>query len=176
MMSRNSDCGLVRAVICLVILIPLVPVFALGVLGLSVSSIGAQERPSSPEYREATNSLVCQCGCYKTIDTCDMENCHSATPIREEVWKRLQSGESVASIIKVFTERYGLTILSQPPTSGFHLSAWIMPFLFLAVGAIMIRQVLLSWKKQSLATPDDAPIPVNSLERARIEKELRDLN
>ncbi len=149
--------------------------------GLSTSLGAAQERLSTPEYREATSSLMCQCGgCSATVYTCAMEHCHSAEPIREEVAERIQKGESVESIVKVFQERYGLAILSAPPTSGFYLTAWIAPFAVLFVGFFVTRHVLRSWKQQTLTAGASVvsmtPHPPTEAQRERIEKELRELS
>ena len=135
----------------------------------------AQERPSSPDYRDACARLMCQCGCNQTISHCAMDNCHSSRPIREEIWERLQNGESVASIIEVFTNRYGLVIRSAPPVTGFHLTAWITPVFVFLIGLFVTWQVLRSWKRQ---TPS-AGLAIESLsdaQRARIEKEFQDLS
>ena len=135
----------------------------------------AQERPSSPDYRDACARLMCQCGCNQTISNCSMENCHSSGPIREEIRDRLQNGEGVASIIEVFRDRYGLVILSAPPVTGFHLVAWITPVFVFLIGLFVTWQVLRSWKHQTPSTG----LAVDSLsdaQRSRIEKELRDLS
>jgi cytochrome c-type biogenesis protein CcmH/NrfF len=155
-------------------------------LALSAATAAAQERLSTPEYREACAALMCQCGgCSATVYTCAMEHCHSAEPIREEIAERIQKGESAESIVKVFEERYGLAILSAPPASGFHLTAWIAPFAVLFVGFFVTRHVLRSWKQQTVApgadaaamTPQATPIgPSSEAQRARIEKELRELS
>jgi cytochrome c-type biogenesis protein CcmH/NrfF len=149
--------------------------------------LAAQERLSTPDYREATASLMCQCGgCSATVYTCSMEHCHSAEPIREEIAERIQKGESVDSVVKVFEQRYGLAILSAPPASGFHLTAWIAPFAVLLVGFFFTRHVLRSWKRQTVsvgAQGADGPVVVEmtphgptDAQRARIEKELRELS
>ncbi|HEY7820929.1 MAG TPA: cytochrome c-type biogenesis protein CcmH [Vicinamibacteria bacterium] len=158
--------------------LPLVVLFA------GLSTLLAQERLSTPEYREATSSLMCQCGgCSATVYTCAMEHCHSAEPIREEIAERIQKGESVASILQVFEERYGLGILAAPPARGFHLTAWIAPLLVLLIGFFVTRSVLLSWKRETAAAGgtgtnvvDMTPPPISDSQRARIEKELRDLS
>jgi cytochrome c-type biogenesis protein CcmH/NrfF len=146
---------------------------------LSIATVSlSQDRPHGPEFRAAGNALMCQCGCGATIATCAMEHCHSAEPIREEIWDRLQSGDAVASIVETFKERYGLMILSAPPTTGFHLTAWVVPFLVLFIGAFVTRQVLRSWTRQTEAAGMQ-PATVNGIsdaQRARIEKELRDLS
>ena len=95
---------------------------------LSLSAFAQVERAHGPEFRAAGDALMCQCGCNQTISSCSMEHCHSAEPIREEIWDRIGKSESIASIVEVFKERYGLVILSAPPTAGFHLTAWIMQF------------------------------------------------
>ena len=147
-------------------------------LALSASKVVAQERLNTPEYREACASLMCQCGgCSATVYTCAMEHCHSAEPIREEIAERIQKGESAESVVKVFEERYGLAILAAPPTSGFHLTAWIAPFAVLLVGFFFTRRVLRSWKQQTVAPQAPTPItPITEAQRARIEKELRELS
>lgn len=159
--------------------------FALALaLALCGASLPAQERLSTPDYRKATASLMCQCGgCSATVYTCSMEHCHSAEPIREEVAERIQKGESVDSVVQVFRERYGLAILSAPPASGFHLTAWIAPFVVLLVGFFITRHVLRSWKRQTLAQGTDGPAVLEmsphgptDAQRARIEKELRELS
>lgn len=148
------------------------------VLGLvlgTASVLISQERAHGPEFRAAGDALMCQCGCGATISTCSMERCHSAEPIREEIWDRLQNGESVAAIIDVFKERYGLIILSAPPASGFHLTAWLVPLFVLILGAVATRQVLRSWTRQTVAA-GDVVTPITSSDRARIERELKDLS
>jgi cytochrome c-type biogenesis protein CcmH len=148
---------------------------------LSAATTAAQERLNTPEYREACASLMCQCGgCSATVYSCAMEHCHSAEPIREEIAQRIQRGESVESIVKAFEQRYGLGILAAPPASGFHLTAWIAPFAVLLAGFFVTRHVLRSWKRETVAAGagvvDMPPHPPTDAQRARIEKELRDIS
>jgi cytochrome c-type biogenesis protein CcmH len=144
----------------------------------------AQERLNTPEYREACASLMCQCGgCSATVYSCAMEHCHSAEPIREEVASRIRKGESPEAIVKAFEDRYGLAILAAPPASGFHLTAWLTPFFALFVGFFVTRHVLRSWRQQTVAAGagaagmrSESPTPLTESQRARIEKELREIS
>jgi cytochrome c-type biogenesis protein CcmH len=115
------------------------------------------------------------------LSICDMQGCHSATPMRAEVREKLAAGESKETILAGFVDRFGLTVLSAPPTSGFHLSAWIMPFVVLIAGAWIAKTVLGSWRRQTVqseagvsgresAEPDE----ISAEQQARIERELRD--
>ena len=145
------------------------------ILIVSISTtVFGQEQPHGAPFQEAGNALMCQCGgCSATVATCAMEHCHSSEPIREEIWERLKKGDSVISIVETFKERYGLVILSAPPTSGFHLTAWVAPFLVLFVGAFFTRHVLKTWKNQTVVV--ETSTTISDAQRSRIEKELRDL-
>lgn len=141
---------------------------------LAVGAFAQTERAHGPDFRAAGDALMCQCGCNQTISSCSMEHCHSAEPIREEIWERLGNDESIESIVEVFEERYGLTILSAPPAAGFHLTAWVMPLIAFMVGVFVIGRVLRAWRQQTVAA--EAVMPISDADRARIEKELRDLS
>ncbi|GMR23571.1 MAG: hypothetical protein BMS9Abin37_2013 [Acidobacteriota bacterium] len=144
---------------------------------LSVATLSlSQNRQYGPEFRAAGDALMCQCGCGATISSCSMEKCHSAEPIREEIWERLQKGDTIASIVESFKERYGLIILSAPPATGFHLTAWVVPFVVLVIGAFVTRRVLRSWTRHPETSEAAVVTPISDATRARIEKELRDLS
>ena len=74
----------------------------------------------------------------------------------------------------MFKERYGLVILSAPPTEGFHLTAWFMPIVAFVFGALVIGRVLRAWRQQTVAAA--VVTPISAADRARIEKELQDLS
>ena len=129
-------------------------------------------------FKEVADSLVCQCGCHKMLSTCEMQGCHSATPMRAEVKEKLAEGVGKEAILASFVDRYGLIVLSAPPTSGFHLTAWIMPFVALIAGAWVAKRVLGSWKRQTAETasnnPEKSDAKATDEQHARIERELKD--
>ena len=132
-------------------------------------------------FRELSDGLVCQCGCNKQLSVCEMQGCESATPMRREIREKLDAGETNDVILASFVERYGLTVLSAPPASGFNLSAWIMPFVVLIAGAWVAKSVLGSWRRETVqgeaaAEEGSAPDPVSADQKARIERELRDFD
>jgi cytochrome c-type biogenesis protein CcmH/NrfF len=135
-----------------------------------------QEDPAKEAlFREISDGLVCQCGCNKMLTICEMQGCHSATPMRAEIREKLAEGESKETILASFVDRYGLIVLSAPPTSGFHLSAWIMPFVALILGAWIAKKVLASWRRQTAQSGGDTPAAkITSEQQARIERELQD--
>jgi len=141
-----------------------------------------QQTLMETRFRELSDTLVCQCGCNLQLSVCGMQGCESATPMRKEIREKLDAGETNEEILASFVDRYGLTVLSAPPTSGFNLSAWIMPFVVLIAGAWVAKSVLGSWRREtvqneSVATEQSGgPDPVNAEQKARIERELRDFD
>ena len=113
-----------------------------------------QDRYNSADYQRVTHALTCQCGgCNAIVGECAMDRCPSSEPIREEVARRLQAGEAPEDILSMFAERYGLVILAAPPTSGFHLSAWVLPGVFLLGGAAVVFTVLRRRRSAATAVP-----------------------
>lgn len=132
-----------------------------------------QDRYNTEDYRAVGRALVCQCGgCNALVHECAMDRCPSSNPIREEIAERLQAGDPPDRIIGMFRDRYGLSILAAPPTSGFHLSAWILPFAFLAGGAVLTVSLLRRWRLAGAApeAPAESDAPPEVI--ARIEREV----
>ena len=129
-------------------------------------------------FKNVCDALTCQCGCHKMLSICEMQRCHSATPMRAEIKEKLAEGEGKEAILAGFVDRYGLVVLSAPPTSGFHLTAWIMPFVVLMAGAWVAKSVLGSWKRQTVETASESPdkkmSEITAEQQARIDRELQD--
>jgi cytochrome c-type biogenesis protein CcmH len=142
----------------------------------------AEDDPAlEARFKEISDGLVCQCGCNLQLSVCSHEGCGSALPMRAEIRKELAAGESNDAIIAGFVDQYGLVVLSSPPTTGFNLTAWIMPFVALIVGAWVAKSVLGSWRRQTVR--GEAGVSrgegggldtVSAEQQARIERELRD--
>lgn len=90
-----------------------------------------------------------------------------ANQMRDLIRERLNAGESPEAIKAYFVERYGEWILLAPKREGFNLLVWVLPFLGLGGGAVMLVVILRRWKKH----PETAPASVDPayLERVRHE-------
>jgi cytochrome c-type biogenesis protein CcmH len=128
------------------------------------------QRDISKDYKEACDRLVCQCGCNEQLSVCAMQNCSSATPMRAEIRERLQKGETVDQIVDRFIARVGKQVLSAPTMKGFDITAWIMPFAILCLGAIVVSWIAVRMARPKVQAVEPAPIVVDP----RIEKELRE--
>jgi len=144
--------------------------FAIALLGVLALPIAGQvQKDISREYRDACDRLVCQCGCNEQLTVCAMQNCSSATPMRAEIRKRLLEGESVNAIVDSFVARYGKKVLSAPTMKGFDITAWIMPFLILCLGIVVVSWIVVRMTRPAVAA-GNAPQVVDP----RVEQELRD--
>jgi cytochrome c-type biogenesis protein CcmH len=146
--------------------------FAAGLL-LAVAVEG-----QAPSFQEIEESLTCQCGCGLTVHSCNHLQCPSALPLREEIRQQLNLGLGKDAILAHFADKYGEKILSAPTTSGFNLTAWIMPFFALSLGAVLVVFTLLRWRRPqraSIATVRSAaptPPPAPSAHEKILEREL----
>jgi len=129
------------------------------------------QKDISKEYKEACERLVCQCGCNEQLSVCAMQNCSSATPMRAEIRERLQKGDSIDQIVDSFVARMGKKVLSAPTMQGFDITAWIMPFLALCLGSIMVGWIVLKMVRPASATAPDQPMTTLD---PRVERELKD--
>jgi cytochrome c-type biogenesis protein CcmH len=109
-----------------------------------------------------------------------------AGQMRSVIRAKVQAGETDEQIIGYFVERYGDSILIEPPRHGFGLAVWIAPLGALAIGALIVWSMLRSWQRRArpvVVVPTDvhstpyrngtahsaAEQNVSTLDRARAE-------
>ncbi len=126
----------------------------------------------SKDYRTACERLICQCGCNEQLTVCAMQNCSSATPMRAEIRDRLLKGESVDAIVQSFVARVGSQVLSAPTMKGFDITAWIMPFVILCLGAIIVGWIAVRMARPAPASAVEGIPPAAA--DPRVDQELSD--
>ncbi len=100
---------------------------------------------------EITRGFTCTCGCNMLVSACEgsME-CTPAKEITDQVTQMIDTGQSKEDIIQYFVSTKGESILAAPTKKGFNLTAWILPFLAIILGAggiyIFIDKCLISGK------------------------------
>lgn len=113
---------------------------------------------------------MCICGCNQLLGGCNHLGCPSSQPMLRELAGLVDQGKSDDAIITHFVDKYGLAVLSAPPASGFNLTAWLMPFAALAVGAMavitFVRRFRTRWATAPAAGADLAKY------QRKVEEEL----
>jgi cytochrome c-type biogenesis protein CcmH len=84
-----------------------------------------------------------------------------AGQMRGIIRSKLEAGESEDEIIAYFVERYGDSILMEPPRRGIGLVVWLAPLGILAAGALVLVTILRGWirPRWSVAVAPAAPDP-----------------
>lgn len=104
---------------------------------------------------DIARELMCQCGCTMIVYNCD---CGTADQMRGVIREKLDGGQTKQQILDYFVGQYGETVLSAPTKEGFNITAWIMPFVGLAVGIGIVYLVLTRWLLASSKKPETASV------------------
>ena len=107
---------------------------------------GASRAATSAEIKPVARDMVCLCGdCSReSLATC---LCGFAQSERDRIGGALDDGQQQQQIIAQFVQEYGPVVLASPPAKGSNLLAWIAPILLLLVGIVLVRSVLLNWRR-----------------------------
>lgn len=126
---------------------------------------------------EIQSELACFCGCGMTIQGClGGMICSESKAISKEVTSLMQNGKSKPEILQAMVVKYGERILAAPTKEGFNLTAWILPFVALAVGGFIVAKVISGWKKQvpaAIAVPAKTEQASTDPYHERFERELK---
>jgi cytochrome c-type biogenesis protein CcmH/NrfF len=97
--------------------------------------------------QEVAEGLTCQCGCGLTVANCNHPSCGFAIPTRGEIADLIRKGMSRAGILTAFRHKYGEKILSAPTAEGFNLLAWIIPYVAVGSGMLLILMAVIRWRR-----------------------------
>ena len=99
--------------------------------------------PQVDMYKDISGDLRCPTCTGLSILQSDAQ---FSVQMKEAVREQVELGKSKGEIMKFFTERYGLWILREPPSTGMHLFAWMIPAFLLIAGPILIWAFV--WRKR----------------------------
>jgi cytochrome c-type biogenesis protein CcmH len=126
---------------------------------LTDPALEARARAISAELR----CLVCQ---NESIDQSDADLAHD---LRVLIRERLTAGDSDEQVRDYLVRRYGDFILLKPPVKPVTYLLWFGPFALIVLGTIAIAMFL---RRRGAAA--DAPMPLTTEERRRLERMLLD--
>jgi cytochrome c-type biogenesis protein CcmH len=89
----------------------------------------------------------------------------------KDLGNQIDQGKTDEQVLAYFVDKYGTGVLSAPPKSGFNLTAWVMPFLALGIGAVVaiyfVRRFRAKWAGAPTADIDVARY------QDKVEEELK---
>ena len=87
----------------------------------------------------------------------------------KEIQGHMDKGLDDEQVIAAMIKEYGPGAYVEPPKHGFGLVAWLMPGVYLLVGAALVVFVISRWRKRGVAaeTTSAKSVSPEMLERAR---------
>ncbi len=147
--------------------IAMLAIFALA--PLVITPVGAQQL--SDRAKQIGGKFMCMCGCSQVLTECNHVGCSTSAAMLKELNQSLSRGNSEDAITQMFVQEFGTKVYAEPPKSGFSLVAWVLPSVYLFVGAGVVIFVIARWRKrpaQEASLAGGAPgISPELLERAR---------
>lgn len=133
-------------------------------LTLATSAVAA----GPPVQADLEAEIVCPT-CKTTLD---QSNAPIAVRMKAYIRTRIAAGDSGAEIKSQLVEQFGPGVLAEPSKRGFDLLAWLLPLGAVAIGAVVVGVLAVTWSKKrngAAAAPEDDLDP--ELER-RLDEEL----
>ena len=150
-------------------------IYALGLtlacFGSAQASIDTYEFSSQAE-RERYRTLVEQLRCPK----CQNQNiADSDAPIamdmRDEIFKKLEEGQSSEQIVEFLVDRYGDFVRYKPPVNKSTLILWYGPAGLLAFGFVMVATIVIRRRRSTRSKQDEQKL--SSDEQSRLSDILK---
>jgi cytochrome c-type biogenesis protein CcmH len=151
---------------------PIAAIAMLAILAMAplvITPVGAQQLPD--RAKQIGGKFMCMCGCSQVLTECNHVGCSTSAAMLKELNQSLSRGNSEDAITQMFVQEFGTKVYAEPPKSGFSLVAWVLPSVYLFVGAGVVVFVIARWRKrpaQEASLAGGAPgISPELLERAR---------
>src|SRR5271169_2389560 len=143
------------------------------VLCLAVFALAGAGDPAS-RFTEIGHQLMCICSCKQILLECNHVGCPDSDGMRNELMAAVSRGDSDSLVEQSFVQKYGPTVLAAPTTKGFDRTAWIVPFVALALGLGIVVMVIRSWKNRPTPAIADGLRPVRGAELEEFRKKARE--
>lgn len=130
----------------------------------------------SPRAQRIGSQLICTCGCTQGALTCTTLNCTVKLKMQAEIRQRAESSDSDQLVLQSFVQEYGTEVLANPTTQGFNLIAWIMPWVVLGLGLVLVVYFVKRWRRELAPDGGEAGADLDPKLRAEIAAELGDMD
>ena len=144
----------------------LVLVIVLGVLGPGLAAAAPVDEHTVHPIAATLRCVVCQ-----SLSVADSPS-ETARQMREIIRERLAAGDTPEQVTAYFVARYGDWILLAPPRRGFTLLVWVVPFVGLALGLVVVAVAVRRWSRAGAVRAAAPPPEVDPVTRERIRREM----
>jgi cytochrome c-type biogenesis protein CcmH/NrfF len=128
-----------------------------------------------PAVRRVGEHLACLCRtCKNTIADCPMLECGYSSPTRRRIAELQAAGDTDDQVVNAIVKENGTEALSVPPTQGFALAAWTMPYVAVVIGLFAIWAFVRRFTARRATAPAADPAILDRY-HDKIEKDLEKL-
>jgi len=121
--------------------------------------LGAGDEPA--RVNDLGHRMMCVCGCNQILLECNHVGCAYSDRMRAELVAAVDRGENDDLTLQGFVQKYGTTVMAAPTKTGFNRVAWIMPYLVLVLGLVMVTLIVRAWRSRPLVMPVGAVAPIH---------------
>ena len=134
-------------------------------LVLAAPALASERHPTLGELEGDVMCPTCK-------TTLDQSTAPIADRIRQFISARIAAGDTKSEIKRKLVAQFGPAVLAEPSKHGFNLLAWVLPFVGIGLGALVLGWLAWRWsraREPAVATGDVQLDP--ELER-RVDEEL----
>ena len=125
-----------------------------------VPEIGLPEPDNAPPAPDRIEPIVTEISKTLRCPVCQGSSINdspvsSAQSMKNRVRELVTKGYSPNQIRTYFAERYGESMLMEPPAAGLNWVVWLLPATAGGLGVVIVAMVVMVWRKE----PDEVPLP-----------------
>jgi cytochrome c-type biogenesis protein CcmH len=134
-------------------------------LGLAVPALASERHPTLGELEGEVMCPTCK-------TTLDQSSAPIADRIRGFITARIAAGDTKSEIKQQLVDQFGPAVLAEPSRHGFNLLAWVLPFVGLGVGAVVLGVLAWRWSRRRAESLGPAVPPLDPELDRRVDEEL----
>jgi cytochrome c-type biogenesis protein CcmH len=130
--------------------------------------IGAQQRSGPPTESQRVRHIASEVRCPTCRNQSAAESdAAAAKAVRDEIRRRVRTGESDGEIVAFLVSRYGRDILLKPESSGVAGLVWALPVAAVVVALAAMAAAFRRWRARpgAVVTPEDRALVDRALEQ-----------
>lgn len=118
---------------------------ALVATAMTLAVLAAAPAAAVPPVSSVSDKLMCLCGCNSVLSVCPHPDCSWGIPAKEDIKQQLAAAKTPEVIIAQYVSKYGEQVLAAPTKRGFNMVVWVLPFVMLVIGAVVIYYLARTW-------------------------------
>ena len=114
--------------------------------------------PSDNEVNRVAKQMYCPVCENIPLDVCPTQAC---AEWRELIRLKMSEGWTDQQIKDYFVTQYGDRVLAEPPRRGWNWLVYVLPWVFVAAGAVVVWRVLVSMRRKTLQSDPAVDVSVS---------------